>query len=667
MVLICPGQRPRQALLKSLSEVLSTLDEFSIIRKEDDIEIAGEGWNLLGTAIQKKGICMGIRDSFAKLKVNSITFKKGVNNDEVDILLKGLDKRVEELDKEDGLRGYLEKNKVVNIQADQMRFMLVKEDESVVKGDQEESEDEDVSDKKKSKKGSSKDGGIWDLGLELSDEAGDKEKSKAKLSKKEFTSSWLGLLDGKIKKKDFIERYDELVGKVKKDPAELVKILKRVARKQKDIEGFLAGLEHRLQDFGFTNQSITDIQAQIKKPKKVMVPEDELSRLRKIEKDFEMTLEDRVERSVKEIKRINKKLSDEKERISSILRQSSQGVIVINKEGKVLSLNNFAEKALGVSLQKGQLKNLKDIVKNDRMVSMTSKWQEESDEFIPKEVKHIGLDQKTTDIISESSAIIENEDGKAIGMVSSLPTEVSKEELEKRKSEILDVVGHDLRAPICAAKQNLSVLADATDIFKGLNDEQKTMFSTCQKNIEKMEKLVNAIMDARQLETGKMILRQEEVDISKLLKESVDILVSWAKDKKIDLKINLKELPNITGDPERIYQVVTNLISNALKFTPQEGRVEVGACLDDSKQGKFAKISVIDSGIGIKKEDLEKVFNKYEQVGVRVKSKESGIGLGLSICKTIVELHGGKIWAQSELGKGSEFIFTLPYQQASPD
>ena len=141
-----------------------------------------------------------------------------------------------------------------------------------------------------------------------------------------------------------------------------------------------------------------------------------------------------------------------------------------------------------------------------------------------------------------------------------------------------------------------------------IGDQQKQFLSTCKRNIEKMEKLVSTIMDIKQLEAGKIILNKETVNMTELLKDSVDSLKQWAQDKKINLVAEIPALDPIDIDPNRIYQVITNLVSNALKFTPADGKVEVRVKKGEGPLAEFLKISVTDTGIGIREKDLDRIF-----------------------------------------------------------
>jgi signal transduction histidine kinase len=182
-----------------------------------------------------------------------------------------------------------------------------------------------------------------------------------------------------------------------------------------------------------------------------------------------------------------------------------------------------------------------------------------------------------------------------------------------------------------------------------------------------MSRLIEKVLDVRQLESGKVMLKYDTVETSKLLEQAVASHNDWAKNKNIALKINAPQLPMIDGDPERLYQVITNLVSNALKFTPNDGTIIVNGKTAEKDGVECVEMSVEDSGMGIDQTNLKRIFDKYEQVTVNAPEGVRGLGLGLSICKAIVELHGGSIWVDSEPGKGSIFTFRIPVKHRSKE
>ncbi|PIY82304.1 MAG: hypothetical protein COX96_03095 [Candidatus Omnitrophica bacterium CG_4_10_14_0_2_um_filter_44_9] len=190
-----------------------------------------------------------------------------------------------------------------------------------------------------------------------------------------------------------------------------------------------------------------------------------------------------------------------------------------------------------------------------------------------------------------------------------------------------------------------------------LTDDQARFLDIANRNLGRLSALINDILDFSKLEAGKMKIELVEASIGQVVEDACEGLVSWANSKDIRIIKNVQDnIPQVKADPNRIIQILNNLIGNALKFTPKGGSVTVDvASLDGG-----VRVSVQDTGAGIPKEDLSRVFEKFLQLGERRQTDISGTGLGLSIAKEIVELHGGKIWAESEKGQGAKFIFTLP-------
>jgi len=143
--------------------------------------------------------------------------------------------------------------------------------------------------------------------------------------------------------------------------------------------------------------------------------------------------------------------------------------------------------------------------------------------------------------------------------------------------------------------------------------------------------------------------------------KSVTAVSSLVEGKKLALDVSFPDkLPTIYGDMDKLVQVVTNLLSNAVKFTPEEGRIDIEGGVITENNKEYVQVSVSDTGSGIPEDQVEKVFEKFHQVDSPETKKKAGTGLGLSICREIMKHHGGRIWAESELGKGSTFYFTLP-------
>jgi len=230
------------------------------------------------------------------------------------------------------------------------------------------------------------------------------------------------------------------------------------------------------------------------------------------------------------------------------------------------------------------------------------------------------------------------------------------EEANKAQADFAAMIAHDLRSPLMNVIGAAGMMQDG--LFGPVNEEQKKWLAKIEGNSRNLVDLVSNFLDLSKLEAGHIELVKEEIDLKELIRASIENYLILAQEKKISLLERLEAgLPQVKVDPRRLDQVLSNLISNAIKFTGEGGRVEVGAGVE---KGVGVRVYVRDSGVGIPKEEIGNLFEKYRQATSGKISKQKGTGLGLVICKVIVDAHGGKIWVESEEGKGSTFTFTLP-------
>ena len=229
-------------------------------------------------------------------------------------------------------------------------------------------------------------------------------------------------------------------------------------------------------------------------------------------------------------------------------------------------------------------------------------------------------------------------------------------EVDRLKSQFLANMSHELRTPLN------SIIGFSRVILKGIDgpitNMQRQDLEAIYNSGQHLLGLINDILDISKIEAGKMELSFEPVDLAEVIRGVMSTAVALVKDKPVELQQSVPEdLPTIIADGRRIRQVLLNLVSNAAKFT-DEGFIRVEVQADE----EFVTISVADSGIGIPQEKLPKIFEAFTQVDSSPSRKYGGTGLGLTISKSFVELHGGRIWAESEVGKGSTFYITLPIQ-----
>ena len=235
--------------------------------------------------------------------------------------------------------------------------------------------------------------------------------------------------------------------------------------------------------------------------------------------------------------------------------------------------------------------------------------------------------------------------------------------LDAMKSEFVSVASHELRTPLAAIKNSIQLILSGK--AGEINSNQHKFLTMADRNITRLTNILNDLLNLSKIESGKVELKFEEIQLKDLVELTILALKPQADLKAIQMISEIpEELPSVNCDREKTEQILINLIGNAIKFTPDEGSIFVTATpFSEQREGGIGHkiaISVRDTGVGIPKEHLNSIFDKFFQVEGSLHRSVSGTGLGLAITKGLVEAHQGKIWAESEVGKGSTFTFTLP-------
>ncbi len=244
--------------------------------------------------------------------------------------------------------------------------------------------------------------------------------------------------------------------------------------------------------------------------------------------------------------------------------------------------------------------------------------------------------------------------------------EMANQELRRidgMKSEFVSVASHELRTPLAAIKNAVQLVLKGTT--GKINENQVKFLSMAERNINRLTNILNDLLNLSRIESGRIELNFENTRLKGLIELTASSLRPHADGKSIQIDVEVsEELPAVYGDPEKIEQILTNLIGNAIKFTPDRGKILITAKpLSKDQKGGYGDrvaVSVKDTGIGIPPEHLDAIFQKFHQVEGSLHRSVSGTGLGLAITKGLVEAHQGRIWVDSEVGKGTTFTFTLP-------
>jgi signal transduction histidine kinase len=232
------------------------------------------------------------------------------------------------------------------------------------------------------------------------------------------------------------------------------------------------------------------------------------------------------------------------------------------------------------------------------------------------------------------------------------------------KSEFVSFVAHELKNPMTSIKGYTELIAAGA--VGQINEMQTNFLNTIRSNVERMSTLVSDLNDNSKIEAGRLRLDYKAVEVAQLVDEVVRSTKRQVEDKKQSINVDMpSDLPKVWGDPTRLGQVLTNLVSNANKYTPEGGTLLVGAEVSENRwdlEGarQVVHLWVKDNGIGINSEDQQKIFQKFFRSEDQKAREAPGTGLGLNITKSLVEMQGGRIWFESEFRQGTTFHFTVP-------
>ena len=379
-----------------------------------------------------------------------------------------------------------------------------------------------------------------------------------------------------------------------------------------------------------------------------------------------------------------RRLRQQRESLRVTLSSIGDAVIATDMSGAVTFINPTAEALTGWTMARSQDRPLDEVF---HIINEETRQPVESP-FTAVKQKGIvvGLANHTTLItkdgreipIEDSGAPIKDPDGKPIGVIivfhdvsERRRAEQEREQLLKReqaarneaeaanrlKDEFLATVSHELRTPLNA------ILGWATMLNRGTVEEEtaRNGMMVIERNARAQAGIIDEILDVSRIITGKLRIKQQPIELASIIQAALDSLRPAVTAKSIKLTVSLD--PNkglVIGDPDRLQQVIWNLVANAIKFTPEGGRVEVRLERLDS----HVRLSVSDSGIGIDKQFLPYVFERFRQADSSMTRTYNGLGLGLAIVRHLVEMHGGKVWADSA-GEGQGAVFTVQLPQSS--
>jgi two-component system, OmpR family, phosphate regulon sensor histidine kinase PhoR len=361
------------------------------------------------------------------------------------------------------------------------------------------------------------------------------------------------------------------------------------------------------------------------------------------------------------------RLALEKQRDEALLGSMSEGLIAVDKQGKIVLINNVAvqllelptpQSLIGSSLfDVAKFHTAKDapLPKMHHPAAITlEKGKANGDVFTfhHKDATKILINVNANPVLLE---------GEIAGAIIVLRDVTKEKEIDRMKTEFISLASHQLRTPLSAIKWYTEMLLSA-DAGK-LNPDQNDFAQNIYDSSERMIELVNSLLNISRIESGRIIVDPKPTDLKELVSGIIADLKAKTEEHQQTLVISVhRDLPKINLDPRLIGQVYMNLLTNAIKYTPKGGEISVFI----SKKGNQVLSQVTDNGYGIPKSQHDKVFQKFFRAENIVKVETDGTGLGLYLIKAIIESSGGKIWFDSEEGKGTTFWFTLPLSGMKP-
>lgn len=347
----------------------------------------------------------------------------------------------------------------------------------------------------------------------------------------------------------------------------------------------------------------------------------------------------------------------EKNKTSAIVANLSDGLLVFNKDGKILLINPKAEKLLGIESKKIIGKTI-SVFRESPKTGPLSKVLGEGAERVFRKEFNFGKDL-TLEVSTETLKIGDEKLGTMI-----ILHDITREKtIEKMKTEFVSLAAHQLRTPLSAIKWTIQMLLDG-DLGEITAEQREFIKKTYQSN-ERMIGLINDLLDVTRIEEGRYLYRPILSDLESIVRFVVNSHEDELKlgNLKLEFKKPKNKLPRVMIDVEKMRMVVQNLLENAIRYTPSGGKITIS--LADKKTEVEFKIK--DTGVGIPKDQQKRVFTKFFRGANVIRMETEGSGLGVFISKNIVEAHGGKMWFESEEGKGTAFYFTLPVGEELED
>jgi PAS domain S-box-containing protein len=368
-----------------------------------------------------------------------------------------------------------------------------------------------------------------------------------------------------------------------------------------------------------------------------------------------------IGQDVTERQAVEAALRDSEQRFRAIFDHAATGIVVVDRRRRLMTANRVVGELLGrapgdlVGMDVSEIVHPAAAADGPDLLGDLLDGRCETYRREQRLVRRDGSDLWGALTVS----LVRDRDG-APGYAICLIEDISeRKEVERLKDEFVSVVGHELRTPLTSIRGSLGLLAGG--IAGTLDDEAREMVTIAAANTDRLVRLVGDMLDLERMQAGRAEPDVRALPVAGLVSAAVQVVGRLAEEAGVELRADVDAV-DVLAASDRIVQALTNLLGNAVKFSPPGGRIDIVV----RAGARDAELSVRDEGRGIPAEKLETIFERFRQVDASDARERGGTGLGLAIAREIVERHGGRIWVESELGRGSRFAFTLPLADAGP-
>jgi len=355
---------------------------------------------------------------------------------------------------------------------------------------------------------------------------------------------------------------------------------------------------------------------------------------------------------------LTKNKVNHEENIMAILNSLTDGLIVTDWQTNLVLFNKVAGRLFGLNRNESLGKPVSECIPSDELLSFlirAVKTDTSLATLMAGEEPVIRVGDKMLQVHVDP---VVSDAGTAIGAAALCHDVTTVAAMDKLRSDFLSMVSHELKAPLSSLLMQISVVNDG--MAGELTEKQFDLLSKAKEKAKGMITLVNDLLDYRRIQEGKSIQKIESLDLREILGRTVELMRLSAEDKRINMTTEIMDdLPLFSGDRGGIQAIFVNLISNAIKYTPAGGSVHITLTV----AGKDIRFKVVDNGLGIAPEDLDRIFDRFYRIKTEETRSIAGSGLGLSIVKGIVDAHDGTVHVESKLGEGTTFIVSLPTQE----